>query len=181
MFAKIDLKATAQGKTEADVASLIVRFDLEIVEGEDDKGVMQKYHNIKRKEDKDTPRVFPAVMVKSEKIGVIREYADNHLILGCEMSSNLYVFKNLVQTVVVRCNDPTNLTTRAIRILKNFHPEDFPFMVCNGTKGIDLVCINSGVRQPLVAFSNLPNYSTPVAVFPDECIAHKWDAVHMVF
>jgi hypothetical protein len=163
------------------MASLIVRFDLEIVEGEDDKGVMQKYHNIKRKEDKDTPRVFPAVMVKSEKIGVIREYADDHLIVGCEMNPNLYVFKNLVQTVVVRGGDPTQLTTRAIRILKNFHPENFPFMVCNGSKGIDLVSINSGVRQPLIAFSNLTNLGTPVAVFPDECVACEWDAVHMVF
>ena len=54
-------------------------------------------------------------------------------------------------------------------------------MVCNGTKGIDLVSINSAVRQPLVAFSNVTMLNAPVGVFPDEEVASEEDPVHMVF
>lgn len=97
--------------------SCVVRFDIEphdctkTADGEVDetysRGGKVWSHNLIRKDDKDSPRILPCVIVDKEIVGSIVEYAENCLIVGCEMNPNLYVFKDLVNTSVIRCDDST--------------------------------------------------------------------------
>ena len=132
-------------------------------------------------------QVYPVIIVKGDVVSIVREYAKDCLIIGTEWSCNLWLVENLKATRKIVGDDPNDLRTCAVRPLKDFDPIAFPFMVCNGTHGIDLLCLNTGVRQALVKFSAYPNYGTPVAIFPDEPdesnkhLYKEGHPIHMIF